>query len=420
MSEKLSFKGATKEVGRAAVLLDIGSEKLLMDYGLKPTPDIVEFPKPVNEKLSGILITHGHLDHLGALPTLYNRGQNCHIFGTEITSHFCRLLLTDSLKVSKQNGYELGYEEKDIKTLSKNYVSISYKKPFKIGNVKITAFDAGHISGSCMFLVESSKRILYTGDFRVSDTRLIKGADIEMDNVDVLITECTYSDREHPNREKEEMRLIEFIEETLSNDGVFLLSAFAISRSQELLLVLSDYDINAPIYLDGMAADATGIIAAYPELQKNYNELKKVMQKLNVQTVSQAGRKKIIKKPCIIITGSGMLEGGPVVDYIKKLHDKKNCSLALTGFQVPGTAGYKLMQNGIFYGDGLELKMEMNFKKFDFSSHAPRSELLQMIKKVNPEKVFCIHGDKTEEFARELKGEGFDAVSPVVDKKYEI
>lgn len=415
------FKGAAKEVGRSGILVETDSERILMDYGLKPLPKGVDFPKLVKEKLDAILLSHGHLDHLGALPILYNNGQSCYVFGKEITSHFARLLLTDSLKISKQEGYSLGYRDNDIKTMLKKYKSIKYRKTFNVGKTKVTAFDAGHISGSCMFLLEDSKRVLYTGDFRLSDTRLIKGADIDIENVNVMIIESTYSDREHPEREKEERRLMDFVESTLSNDGVALISAFAISRSQELLMVMDEYEVKVPVYMDGMSADATEIIIAYPELQREYNELKKAMQRLNVQFVNPSKRKKIIKQPCIIITGSGMLEGGPVIEYIKRLHDNKNCSLSLTGFQVPGTSGYNLLQTGKFSINGNELNMQMNVKKFDFSSHASRSELFKLAKILNPEKIFCIHGEKTEEFAKELKEEyGFDAISPDAGKPYPI
>ena len=419
---RISFRGGTNEVGRSAIVVDTGSEKILMDYGVKLDEEAISFPKPVNEKLSGILLSHGHLDHLGAIPRLFHNGQGCPIYGLEITSHFSRLLFNDSLKIAKQEGYELGYTSKDIKTALKHFKPIEYKSPFKIGKTEIIPFDAGHIPGSCMFLMESKKRILYTGDMKISDTRLVRGADTDIKDVDVLITESTYSDRDHPDRSKEERKFVEFVKATLDNDGVAIVSAFSISRTQEILLILDEFDVDWPIYIDGMCWGATQIIASYPELQREYNSLKKSLQRMDAKFIDHpAKRRKIIKKPCIIITGSGMLSGGPVVHYIKKLYKKEECSLSLTGFQIPGTEGAILLETGKFIHDGIELNVKMRIKKFNFSSHASRTELINFCKKVNPERIFCIHGEKTEEFAMELREDyGFDAISPVCDNWYRI
>jgi putative mRNA 3-end processing factor len=405
---QVCIKGAAKEVGRSAILVKTNSESFLLDYGLKPLPKGVDFPLPIHEKLDAIFISHGHLDHLGALPILMKR--NIPVFGNEITSHFIRLLLADTLKIAKQDGYFIGFDEEDIKAVLRNFQPIGIEN-VEIGNTNIKTIDAGHIPGSYMFLLENSKSLLYTGDFKLSDTRLVKGATSDVE-ADALVMESTYSDKNHPDRKEEEERLIEFINETLDNDGVMLMPAFAISRSQELLLILNEYGIKTPIFVDGMAASATEIINAYPELQKEYNSLKKAMQRLDIRYVDASQRKKIIKQPCIIITGSGMLEGGAILEYVKRLHNKDNCSIALTGFQVPGTAGHSLINTGKISIDGKEIKVEATIKQFDFSSHASRDELFKLVEKVNPEKVFCIHGEKTEEFARELRERGFDAISP--------
>ncbi|MEM5799904.1 MAG: MBL fold metallo-hydrolase [Candidatus Aenigmatarchaeota archaeon] len=402
---QICFQGSAKEVGRSSILIK-GYKKILLDHGLKPLPKGVEFPLSIKERVDAAFISHGHLDHLGAIPLVKTQ-----IYGTEITSHFMRLLLTDTIKIAKQDGYFLGFDEEDVKHVSKNYQSIDYNEEIEIGDSIIKPIDAGHIPGSCMFLIENSFRLMYTGDFKLSDTRLVKGANVK-EEADILIMESTYSDKEHPDRSKEEERFVEFIDETLDNEGVMLLPAFAISRTQELLLILNEYGIKTPIFVDGMATSATEIINAYPELQKNYNSLKKAMQRLDIRYVEPPQRKKIIKEPCIIIAGSGMLEGGTMLEYVKRLHNKDNCSIAFTGFQVPGTAGYNLLKTGKIQIDGRELKIEASVKKFDFSSHASRSELFELVKKVNPQKVFCIHGEKTEEFADELKEQGFDAFAP--------
>ena len=418
---KLSFLGGCREVGRSATLVDVGGEKILIDYGIKINVKPTQYPKMVNTKLNGVLLSHAHLDHSGAIPILFHRGNNCPVYGMEVTKPLTRMLLIDSHKISRYEGEEEKYTKKDIKGTTKAFRPVKYRKTFKIGNTKITPFDAGHISGSAMYLIETKgKRILYACDFNLSDTRLIKGADLDLPEVHILITESTYAQREHPNRQREERKMIDAVKETLANDGIALISCFAIARTQEVLLVLDEYEPKTKIYIDGMALKATRIINEYPELQREYNQLDRALQRLEVQTISNPHkRKKIMKKPCVIITTSGMLTGGPVAHYLEKLYNKENCSLILTGFQVPGTEGAILLETGHYIHEDLDLPLKMNVRKLDFSSHASRSELFRFAKHVNPEKIFCVHGDNTERFAQELREDcGFDAISPKDDKPF--
>jgi putative mRNA 3-end processing factor len=243
---------------------------------------------------------------------------------------------------------------------------------------------------------------------------------MNLPEVHYLITESTYAQREHPDRQGEERKMMKTIKETLSNGGVAIVSSFAIARAQEILLILDEYEPKEKIYVDGMAQKATRIIAQYPELQREYNIIEKALERLEIQTINPRKRKKILKKPCIIITTSGMLSGGPVVHYLEKLYDKENCSLILTGFQVPGTEGAVLLETGHYIHGDLDLELKMNVRKFDFSSHASRTELFRFVKHLNPEKVFCVHGDNTEGFSEELKEDGFDAIAPKDDRIFNL
>ena len=412
---RLSFLGGVGEVGRSAVLVDTGSEKMLLDYGVKLNVKPTQYPKKVNVKLNGILLTHAHLDHSGSIPILYHQGQKCPFYALEINKPLSRMLLFDSWKISRYEGESERYTKRDIRTTIRHFKPVEYKKPFRIGKTKVTFLDAGHIPGSAMILLETNKKtILYTGDFNLSDTRLIRGADIDLSNVDVLITESTYSDREHPDRFKEERRMIEIIEETIANNGIALVSCFAIARTQEILLVLDEYEVKENIYIDGMSKKATRVIDSHPELQREYNQVKRVLDRLSVKFITNPSiRKKAIKNPSVIVTTSGMLTGGPVAHYIEKLYDKEACTLMLTGFQVPGTEGALLLKTGRYIHGDLDLKLRMSVRKLDFSSHASRTELFKFVRQVNPEKVFCVHGDNTVRFATELRNDyGFDAVSP--------
>ena len=412
---RLSFLGGVREVGRSAVLVDTGSEKILLDYGVRINVKPTQYPEKVNSKLNAILLTHAHLDHSGAIPILYHQGQKCTFYGLDINKPLSRMLLFDSWKISRYEGEEERYTKNDIKTAMRRFKSVEYKKPFRIGKTRVTFFDAGHIPGSAMILLETNgKSILYTGDFNLSDTRLISGADIDPSNVDVLITESTYSDREHPNRFAEERNMIEAIQETTANDGVALVSCFAIARTQEILLILDEYEVEGDIYVDGMSKKATRMIDSHPELQREYNKVKRSLDRLGIKFITNPSiRRKVIKPPSIIVTTSGMLTGGPVAHYIERLYDKEDCTLILTGFQVPGTEGALLLKTGRYIHEDLDLRLKMSVRRFDFSSHASRTELFKFARKMNPERIFCIHGDNTVRFAKELKHEyGLDAVSP--------
>jgi len=419
---RLSFLGGAQEVGRSATLVDSGVERILLDYGIKINVKPTEYPEKVKGKLSAVLLSHAHLDHSGAIPVLFHQGRKIPIYGLNITKPLTRMLLIDSHKIARYEGEEERYTKKDIRKTTKNFIPVKYKKTFRIGNVKVTPFDAGHISGSVMYLLEiKGKRLLYACDYNLSDTRLIKGADMNLPEVHYLITESTYAQREHPDRQGEERKMMKAIKETLSNDGIAIISSFAIARAQEIFLILDEYEPKAKIYVDGMAQKATRIIAQYPELQKDYNILERALQRLEIQTISNPRkRKNILKKPCIIITTSGMLSGGPVVHYLEKLYDKENCSLILTGFQVPGTEGAVLLETGHYIHGDLDLELKMNVRKFDFSSHASRTELFRFVKHLNPEKVFCVHGDNTGGFAEELREEGFDAIAPNDDRIFNL
>jgi len=294
---RLSFLGGTREVGRSAILVDTDSEKILLDYGLKLNATPTDYPKNVDAKLNAIIFSHTHLDHTGAVPLLFHQGQRCPVFCKEITRSFSRMLLFDSYKISRKEGEKERYHKKDINIALRHFKPVKYRKPFKIKKTKATLFDAGHIPGSAMVLLETkNKRILYTGDFNTSDSRLINGSDKDIPEVDVLITETTYGQRDHPDREKEERKMMENIRGTLSNDGIALVSCFAIARTQEILLVLDEYELGYPVYLDGMAQKATRIVNSYPGLQREHNQVKKAMERLGVKLIKRPQmRKKIIK-----------------------------------------------------------------------------------------------------------------------------
>jgi putative mRNA 3-end processing factor len=411
---KLEFLGAMGSVGASGISIEDGSDRIVLDYGTKVREVPPKFPLPV-EKPKAVLLSHSHLDHSGGIPLLVKK-YSTPIYALDVTKELTDLLLEDSIKVSREEGVELPYNEFDLKQTMKNFVLVSYHKPFRIGNFKITYFDAGHIPGSAMIFVENREtNVLYTGDFNDINTRLLEKCEEDLPRVKNLIIESTYADREHPDRRREEKEFVKMIEDTISNNSPAIVAVFAVGRAQEILLILAKHGISYPVFMDGMAKRATTIINKYKKYLREPEELDNALK--FVTYVEGRMRRRLIKEAACIITTSGMLNGGPVVKYLEKLHKNERSSLILTGWQIEGTPGKILLETGRFIYENIDIEVKMRVKRFDFSAHAGRKSLFEFVKKINPEKVFCVHGDHTEEFAEELRREGFDAIAPLANNR---
>lgn len=405
-------------------MLDTGSEKMLFDYGIKLEGEEDQrgpaTPEDPGLKIDAALLSHCHLDHSGMMPALYSRGFKGSVFSTATTFDLARILLQDSLKISKMEGYPQHFLKKDLDHMISKERRVTYGQHFPVGNTDVSVYDAGHIPGSCSFYADTGeKKILYTGDINTIDTRLVTGLKPNYPDVDVLITESTYSQHNHNPRDELEEGFLDKVKERLATDGNVLVPAFAIGRSQELMMVLHQEKLGVPIYLDGMAVDATKKILQYPEFLNNPDELKEAYH--DVKTLSSdKHRKKAINGPSIVVTTSGMLSGGPINYYIKEMYRESNCSILLTGYQVEDTAGRKLLDTGIYKPGKLDLDVNCYHELFDFSAHAGRDELFNFVNQVDPEKVVTVHGDETDVFAKELRNKGYDAVAPEIGDKLEL
>jgi len=406
---QLHCLGGFHEVGRNAVLVESKGTNIMMDYGF--AVEKAEAPILPKEKVDACFITHGHLDHLGMSPMLYHRKKNF-TFATAPTFDLSQLLLRDSLKVAQLRGIQKRFTPVDIQEMFKaSKIIESYADVVKVNNVKVEAWDAGHTPGSCMFLINvDGKKIMYTGDFKIEPTILSHGARFDVKDVDVLIMETTYSTRDHPPRVEVEKDLIREVKGTLDNGGTAVLPSFAV-RAPEILTVLDKLKENVPIYVDGMARDALTIMLKYPEFTRNYKALKKASERV-IPLYSTEERENAVKEQCVIVSTGGCLEGGPIVQYLKHFYAKPECSLILTGFQIPGTAGRYLVDTGRFVHGTMDLKLKMKLVQLDMSGHAGRNELLNFVQKIQPSKVITMHGEYCEKFATELSGRGFPAVAP--------
>ncbi len=399
---KITFLGGAGEVGRSGVLIDHGY-RLLLDYGIKLDHHRTTYPMRIKGGLDSVLITHAHLDHCGFLPAVYDH-YACPWFGTYPTQLISNLLIKDSIKIQGKTNFRVS----SFKRAMKHFNSMEYGAAYEEAGVSFLLHDAGHITGSSMAEVNmGNKTVLYTGDFNMNDVRMEGKADVP--KCDVLITETTYSQREHPERKQLENTLSERIKTTLDNGGNVLLPSFAVGRSQELLQVLYTLNKKNRVYLDGMAKTACELVRQCPSFVKDFNTYEKALEWVEwVNTREQ--RAKALNEPSVIVTTAGMLEGGPVFQYLLNLNEKSR--IILTGYCVDDTNGWRLMNKGIVHIDDVPRKIENPVEYMDFSAHAGRSDLFQLIKKADPEKVICVHGDHTSQFSEELTEKGYDSYAP--------
>jgi len=409
---KVQFLGATREVGRAALAVMTEKTKLLLDYGVMVNHE-PGFPMHVPPKeVDGVVITHGHLDHSGAVP-IYHIQDKKPVFGTPVALDLAQLLISDFIHLS---GYYLPYEYIELQTMMRCSVHMNYREKRAVRDVQIQLLDAGHLPGSAQALVEAEgKSLLYTSDYNTIDTRLLKGADTNYGPVDAFVIESTYADEEHPERQALEKEFVERVTDIIENGGTVLVPAFSVGRSQEIACVFAAYHLEYPITVDGMTRKANRILMSRTDFLRDPRLFMDAVHSANA-VESWRDRRLAISKPGVIISPAGMLKGGPAAFYIQKLGKKHRNAVFLVSYQIPGTPGHELLEKGRCVIDGKMRKIKAHVERFDFSSHSGASQLKETVKKLegNP-KVYVIHGAEgnCERFARWIREEtGLEALAP--------
>ena len=294
----------------------------------------------------------------------------------------------------KISGYYIPYEFKDFETMRSHTVFVKYNRTYEINGIKLTIFNAGHIPGSLSVLVEiNDVRVLYTGDFNTCETCLLKPATLDLNDIDVIITEGTYAMFDHPRRDEVEKEFIDSIIEVLDNDGTVLVPSFSVGRSQEILCVLQKYGVSYPTYIDGLARTVADLLLDYPRYLRDF-KLYKNAYKNAIRVRGWEDRKKAIKKPSIIVSPAGMLKGGPSVYYLEKINNEKN-GLFFVSYQSRNTPGREILENGIYSNKGKVSKIKAKVRWFDFSSHCGRRELREVMSQLDENtKVIIVHTEE--------------------------
>ena len=418
----LTFLGGTKKIDYTSIALNIGNDMILLDYGSSPESRRPELPPRVDvSRVIGVVISHAHLDHSGAVPWLYTLAYEPPVIATPLTLELSALLIRDMIKLS---GNKLPFGVPELQRMMSSSVPLKYNSEVRVAdNVTIELLNSGHIPGSAsVYIKVGGKKIWYTGDINLTDAWLTRAADIVTD-ADIVIMESTYSYKDHPDRRSEERRLVSRVKEVSRNGGVCLIPAFSVGRSQEVLVTLVAYDYDGTIALDGMSQIATNILLAYPEYVYNWTALKDAARRAKWMR-SKKERKKLISKPAAIVAPAGMLLGGWSRWYLHKIFGEEKNAILFVSFQVPGTLGYKVLNERKIHYDGREIEIDAHVEYFDLSSHAGKSQLRYILSKLeSPEKIFLIHGeeDKTRIFAEEIRDDfGFDVTIPDIGETFRL
>lgn len=420
---KVNVLGASHEVGRSGFLVHCDGTSFLLDYGVmfgkRGTPP--QYPLHVKPRdIDSVIITHAHLDHSGNVPSLFVSG-NTNVCATPPTFDLSQLLIEDMLKIEK--GFHQ-FDLPEINNMMRNAKEIGFKQKILRGNASFELRESGHVLGGGTVIVESNnKRLFYTGDINPRGSRMLREADLDIGEIDLLITESTYSQTEQMPRKEAEEGLIEFANEVIDRKGILFIPSFSVERSQEIACVLKNAKFKHKIVMDGMALKVNEIMFRYPEYLK---DPKLFADSINgiVAIRNQHERKKALEEPCVVISPAGMLVGGNAVYYLQQISfDNKN-GIALVSYQGEGTPGRKLLDTGKVSTRGRDLKVTAEVKQFEFSGHADRNDLFNLVKNIkgNP-KVLTVHGDSDSciKFAEEIRERfGLDAHAPGANEIIEV
>jgi len=410
---EIKILGAAKEVGRSAFLVSNERSNILMDYGvlLKKEP---QFPIHIKPKdLHAIVLSHAHLDHSGFIPSLFATSSKLPVLSTNPTMELSQLLIEDMIKIS---GFYLPYENIDLDKMIKSHEKLEYRQMYNIHEMSITLYESGHVLGGSTIIVENNgKRIFYTGDINTRGSKILRPADLDIDEIHLMIIESTYSQTNQMPRPQAEKELLDFAYKIIDNRGTLFIPAFSVERAQEIACVLKANNFPHKIVMDGMALKVNEIMLKYPEYIKDPKIFKKYIEE--VEWIKDwKRRKQMIKEPCIIISPAGMLVGGSAIFYMQNIMVSENNGIALVSYQGENTPGRMLLEKGTFKLNGKIKKCFAEVKQFEFSGHNSRDELFEILDKIkgNP-KVLTVHGDGNSciKFAEEITEKyGFDAVAP--------
>ncbi len=435
---RVSFLGGAREVGRSCELIRTAESSVMLDCGVNIACQdtdrafpYLNMPEFQIDQLDAVVLSHAHLDHCGFVPYLYKYGYEGPTYCTPPTRDLMTLLQLDYLDIAMREDKDPPYSKKDIKEMIKHSIALGYGDVRDISpDIRLTFHNAGHILGSAithLHVGEGLYNIVYTSDFKFAQTRLLPPARSKFPRLEGLIMESTYGGSRdmQQSRKDSERKMISIINETTRRGGKVLIPVLSVGRAQELMILIEEkmrqkIMDQVPVYLHGMIRAATAIHTAYPEYLSSelknrilHNEDNPFLSDIfnNVQP-GELGDV-VEGEPCVILATSGMMVGGPVIEYFKRLAPDPKNTLVFVCYQAEGSLGRRI-QEGLkevaATDDGGKLnviKMKMKSETIGgFSGHSDRGQLLRYIKKASPRpnRILVQHGDydKGEKLSRSI------------------
>ncbi len=422
---RVSYLGSARQVGRSAILLQTPESRVLLDCGIdvsasnsKAYPHF-EAPEFNINDLDAVIVSHAHMDHIGMVPYLFKYGYEGPVYCTEPTRDVGALSLLDFVKIMKTEWKEPLFDEDDVKNMVKHTITLNYDEVTDITpDVRITLYNAGHILGSSMVHLHVGNglhNILYTGDFKFGRTELLNPAVTEFPRLETLMMESTYGGKDNvlPSRKDSEAALRDAISNSLKKGGKVLIPVLGTGRAQEVMLLIDKFIRRkelekVPVFIDGIVWDITAIHTAYPGFL-NTSVRKLIFNKdqnpflsdIFKRVGSSKERKQVIEdtKSCIILATSGMLVGGPSVQYLKELADNPDNTLIFVSYQGEGTLGRRIQRGEKEFVMGKEMvKVKMSINTIEgLTGHSGRKQLMQFVYKCNPrpKKIIINHGENS-------------------------
>jgi len=426
---RLTYLGSGREVGRSCILLQTPESRILLDCGMNMGADTPETMYPYMEapefnisQLDAVIVSHSHLDHSALIPYLFKFGYRGPVYCTAPTRDIMSLLQLDFVKIQREDGKEPMYTSDDVREMVKHTITLEYDEVADITpDIRITLYNAGHILGSAMVHIHIGNglhNLLYSADQKFAKTSMLSPAATQFPRLETLMIESTYGGKDNvlpPALEADEL-LGQSIGETIKRGGKVLIPVLGSGRAQEIIVLLErlirEKKVpDVPVYIDGMIWDITAIHTAYPEYLNN-DVRQQIFTKDNnpflMQNIKRVGSQKeriqIIEETgsCVILATSGMLVGGPSVQYFRALADNPKNTLVFSSYQAEGSMGARVQrgEKEFMFRNGQQtemVKVNMEVFKLEISGHSDRKELMNFVGRCNPrpKKIIVNHGENS-------------------------